>query len=768
MDQNPPLFVPTAVYDSGGLSASRLAVGDLNGDGQPDLVVANQCHTCNPGSVGVLLGNRDGTFQPAVGYRSGGWNPWWIAIGDINGDGKPDLVAANFGNTVGVLLGNGNGTFQAPVVYSSGGYETFSVAIGDVNGDRMPDLAVASWCPRDVTCTNGVVAVMLGNGDGTFQTPVVYSSGGYQAYSVAIRDVNGDGKPDLIASNNCYDAGNCSNGGVGVLLGNGDGTFQAAASYSGGGSGTESVAVGDVNGDGQPDLITANGCVGFNVCDNGVVGVLLGNGDGSFQSPIAYSSGGAKAFSVAIADVNGDGHPDIAVTNVNANSVGVLLGVGDGTFQPAVTFDSGGYADYSIAIADVNGDTLPDLLVANVCEHYCADGSGEGAVGVLLNNRLGLHISTVTTLISAPNPSVFGQAVILTAQPSSSGGTPTGIVTLFEGSTIVGNATLVNGTASLSVSSQVVGAHSITAKYQGSLKFNPSMSAPINQVVNMALTTTSVASSLNPAGIHKSVTYTATMTGQYGGAVAGTVMFQDGGSTIATVAVANNRAAFSATYTRGGIHAISAVYSGNANNVASTSATLTEYVAAFSSKTAVITSGSPSYAGLPVTFTATVTSAKGIIPDGEVVTFYDGTATMASATMAGGRASYTTSTLSVKTHSIKATYAGDTSFLPSTGGVTQIIVKYPTTTALISLPNPSTYRQPVTFTAKVTSSGPTATGKVWFKDGTTGIGTVTLCGGVATLTKSTLAIGTHPITAQYLGDGASAKSTSSILSQVVQ
>jgi hypothetical protein len=150
------------------------------------------------------------------------------------------------------------------------------------------------------------------------------------------------------------------------------------------------------------------------------------------------------------------------------------------------------------------------------------------------------------------------------------------------------------------------------------------------------------------------------------------------------------------------------------------------------------------------------------------VTFYDGTSALGSVTLAGGTAAYTTSSLSAKEHIIKAAYAGDKKFRPSGGTVTQIVNKYTTTTTLTSRPNPSNHGQVVTFTATVTSAGPTPTGKVTFKDGTTVIGSATLSGSVAKLTDSTLAVGGHPITAQYLGDAASSKSTSAVLNQVVQ
>jgi hypothetical protein len=213
---------------------------------------------------------------------------------------------------------------------------------------------------------------------------------------------------------------------------------------------------------------------------------------------------------------------------------------------------------------------------------------------------------------------------------------------------------------------------------------------------------------------------------------------------------------------------ITATYSGDADNATSTSATLTEYVGLVPTKTVLTTSGSPSFIGQPVTFTATVTWTYGTVPDGELVTFFDGTTTLGTGATAGGVATFTTSSLALATHTIKATYPGDAEFKPSSGAVQQVVNKSPTTTTLSSSLNPSQFGQAVTFTAHVTSSGPTPTGTVQFLDGTIGIGQVTLSGGVAELTKSNLAVGTHPITAHYNGDANSSTSTSPVVNQVVQ
>jgi hypothetical protein len=345
-------FQTAVPYGSGGwqYDGDSVMVADVNGDGKPDIVVANNCgnsnNNCPNGTVGVLLGNGDGTFQTAVPYNSGGYYAYSVAVADVNGDGKPDLLVANYcdngsdcnegtGNgLVGVLLGNGDGTFQTAVAYGSGGYGAYSVAVADVNGDGKPDLLVANNCAgTNSNCPNGTVGVLLGNGDGTFQTAVPYGSGGWEAESVAVADVNGDGKPDLVVANECASSNNCANGTVGVLLGDGDGTFQTAVPFGSGGVEAMSVAVADVNGDSKPDLVVANcGSSCGRAEGDSVVGVLLGNGDGTFQTAVPFGSGGVEAMSVAVADVNEDSKPDLVVANECASSnncangtVGVLI-----------------------------------------------------------------------------------------------------------------------------------------------------------------------------------------------------------------------------------------------------------------------------------------------------------------------------------------------------------------------------------------------------------------------------------------------------------
>jgi len=378
-------FLPPVQFISGGFEPTALAIGDVNCDQHPDIVVGHHCSSfdacLDASTVGLLLGNGDGTFQPAVTYSSRVPGIVSLAISDVNGDNTPDLIIAgcgpvsttclNFTNSiVGILLGNGDGTFQPPVTYDSGSIDATSIAVADLNGDGKPDVVVTHVCDN---CSEGTVSVLSGNGDGSFGSPVTYSSGGSVATSIAIRDVNGDGKPDLLVANGyaCSDPRCDTPGVVGVLLGNGDGTFQSAVSYSTGGRFAAWVVVADVNSDGKADLLVANdlsdgGDCGLTCVSS--IGVLLGNGDGTFQVPKAYETAGCCAFSIVATDLNGDGKTDVAVAHLQNANVAILLGNGDGTLQPPVILNVGNGMENTglLAVGDLDRNRMPDLVTAGV------------------------------------------------------------------------------------------------------------------------------------------------------------------------------------------------------------------------------------------------------------------------------------------------------------------------------------------------------------------------------------------------------------------
>jgi hypothetical protein len=556
-------FRPVQTYESGGPNSTAIAVADVNGDGKPDILVGNSPFGASLSSIGVLLGNGDGTFQSAKTYGTGGHGVTSIAVADINGDGRPDVLVAQL-EGVAVLLGNGDGSFQGPVIYPTNSpFGNSGVAVADVNADNHPDLLVA--------LAEGGVGVLLGNGDGTFGAAQAYASGGVFADSIAVSDVNRDGKLDLLVNN-----GNSfffRGGNVGVLLGNGDGTFQQARTYDtrgfDGGFGG-SIAVADVNGDGNPDVIAANNCASPFNCFATPVAVLLGNGDGTFQTAKIHESGRRFADAVAVADINRDGIPDLlvayqcAVGPCDRGSVQLLLGNGDGTFfLPASGNIPGGPDAVSIAVADVNGDGTADVFVARA----------DSTIGVLLS-----LFTTTTHVSSSLNPSVYGQAVMLTATVESNGPVaPTGTVLFRNGKVVVGSATVTGNVAALTTTHLPAGALSLTARYTGDELSAKSTSTPISQAVTQATTVTAIQSSLNPSVQGQLVEFTATVTSPTA-KVTGTVTFTAGTTTLGTVALGGKgKARFATTTLPHGRKKITATYNGT-NNISGSAASLTQTV----------------------------------------------------------------------------------------------------------------------------------------------------------------------------------------------
>ena len=332
-----------------GSSVYSVVVADFNGDGHLDLAVTGGF------GLNILLGKGDGTFQVAGNYVAGDLASSGVAVGDFNGDGIPDLaVASSYPSTVSILLGNGDGSFLNGQTYAVGANPMF-VAVGDFNRDGNFDLAVAN--------SDGTVSILLGNGTGSFQAAQNYAVGGV-LWSIAVGDLNEDGIPDLVVAD--Y-GGDGENAGMSILLGNGDGTFQIAQSYTIGFT-PSFVVLGDFNADGH---------LGIAIVLGSIVLIQLGNGDSTFQAPVLYATG-SGGTAVAIGDFNGDGIPDLAVADAGDNTVSILIGKGDGSFQAArcYPYESStvavtGFSGHGIAVADFNGDGIPDLAVANGTRWPC-------------------------------------------------------------------------------------------------------------------------------------------------------------------------------------------------------------------------------------------------------------------------------------------------------------------------------------------------------------------------------------------------------------
>jgi len=710
--------IPTFGY-SYPLVGSSIVAADLNGDGLPDLVVTNQCGddpSCfSFGTVSVVLLTKSGINVGQTPISTGAYGPYSIAVGDVNGDGKPDLVVANacdssctFG-TVAVLLGNGDGTFQTAVNYSTGDFDAYSVALGDFNGDGLLDIAVANNnCPSGFNCTTaeGSVGILLGNGDGTFQTAQVLDSAGRDPDAIAVADLNGDGKLDLVVVNQC-DGGNCNSSAhsIAVMLGNGDGTFQAATTFDSGGYIPSSVNVKDMDGDGNLDLVIANNCEDVSICQSGMLGILLGNGDGSFQDPQRYVTFGSLSVAATVADFNKDGGLDVAVA-----------------------------------------DSCPNC--------------GFGAVSIFLRN------TTTTTLTSSPSNPSYGTSATISSSVIGLQGTPTGSVTITEGASTLAILPLSSGQASFSIDNLPAGTHSLTATYSGDTSFPQSVSQPLTLIVSKANAACAVNSSLNPSLTLQGVLFTATVGPAVSSDVSGptgAINFYDGTTLMGSTSVSAaslNVVSFSA-----GSHSITTAYSGDANFTSCASSVLTQQVNLIGTQTTLTTSANPSLSGQALTLTATLTPAYPGNPSG-TVTFYDGTAVLGSGTVSGGVASFTTSALSTGAHSITAAYSGDQNFSGSTSTALNEAVQNGTATALVSSVNPSTYGQQVIFTATVTSTSGTPQGTVTFTANNKFLGTVKLISGTAILGVSSLNTGSTPILATYAGSNLFHGSTGTVV-QVV-
>ncbi len=325
-----------------------VAAGDLDGDGRLDLVTAN----ISSDNVSVLLGQGNGQFASQVPYAAGN-GPIAVAVGDLNGDGKLDVASANYyGHRAGVLLGNGDGTLQAAVQLVVPNNPR-SVRIADLNGDAKLDLVTANMGGDNVS-------VLLGNGDGTFQARADYAVGN-SPYAVAVGDLNGDGRPDLVAATAGTDRAS-------VLLGNGDGTFGAAVHYEVQDQ-PRDVALGDLDGDGRLDAVLLN-------AGSHSVSVLRGTGDGTLLPAVHYPTGGNDEYHLIAFALNGDARPDVAVASYGSSQLILFANLGDGTLGQRLNFGLGGNP-IGVVAGDFNGDAIQDLATANY---------GSGSVTVWLGN----------------------------------------------------------------------------------------------------------------------------------------------------------------------------------------------------------------------------------------------------------------------------------------------------------------------------------------------------------------------------------------------
>jgi large repetitive protein len=411
---------------------------------------------------------------------------------------------------------------------------------------------------------------------------------------------------------------------------------------------------------------------------------------------------------------------------------------------------NGGVATFSTSSLKVGSHSIT--------ASYAGDANDAPGASTPLPQVVSLVTSSVT-VSSSVNPSTPGQAVTFAAQVSPS--SATGSITFMDGTTALGTAPLSGGQATLPPQTALIaGPHSITAVYSGDGTEAPSTSSPMTQTVSKLTAGVTLASSANPSLVGQAVTFIAQVTPT---SATGSVQFFDGTVSLGKANLTGGTATLPSPPLAAGSHSITAVYSGDGTNAASTSAALPQTVSKVNTTVTVNSSLNPSTLGVSVTFVATVTpsSATGSVQ------FTDGATSLGVGTLSGGKASTPSTTLAVGAHLITATYSGDATNAPSVSvTISQTVNKVASTVTLTPSVNPSTFGQPTTFTANVTPGS--ATGNVQFMDGAVNLGTVAVNGGIATLTPTPpLAAGTHSITAIYSGDGNTGSSTSATVAQTV-
>jgi hypothetical protein len=424
-------FGPMAVYTttaSGGANQGPfdVKVADVNGDGFLDLITAE-----TEAGVGVLLGLAGNLYAPATTYAVGprtGINAGatHVVLGDVTGDGRLDIVATTLDDLV-VLPGLSNGSFGPYVTYPIGlGVRPVRVALNDLNADGRLDIVTTNDVSNaGINPSQYAVGVLLARAGGGFMPAVTYPSiPNSTPNAVAVGDVTGDGRPDIVVT--CYFPGVPED--VAILVGQAGGGFAAPMAYDCGRtvSSLWNVALADTNGDGRLDIIVNN--VSDNVTQAQSVGVLLGLPGGAFGAPTAYAMGGG-GLGLAVGDATNDGLPDIVVANTNTSCIGVLPGQAGGGFGPVATYSAGftnnttsgaGGRPYGVALADLNGDGRTDLISANA-----------------MTREVGVFLALAPPTLSGSSPASGGPGSVVAL-------TGTGLV----GTTLISFAGTANNTVS--------------------------------------------------------------------------------------------------------------------------------------------------------------------------------------------------------------------------------------------------------------------------------------------------------------------------------
>ncbi len=574
--------LPTNAYQQSTVTTipnGQPSIGDFNGDGKPDLVV-----TILPNVTSILLSNGDTTFRQGstvAGIAFG--------VGDFNADGVDDVVLRDFttpNNDISVRLGRTDGTLGTPVVVDHA--QVFYAAVGDLNGDGKPDLILTGM---------GFYHVLLGNGDGTFQPAVSYTLNELQGPPPPripfLADFNGDGITDLALPNPSAVAP-----GVDVLLGNGDGTFHSFSSTPTPNS--ISIAMRDFNGDGKPDFVVTT-AGGFNI--------LLGNGDGTFQTVVNHVA--TSLSSIVIGDFNGDGKLDLGIShgpnNFTVNSgFSLWFGNGDGTFQlppkelctiapvPCQSvsplfadFNSDGRQDFVYvnapgSISMLLGAATPDLTITLTHNGNFSPGSSGPSYTITVSNLLFASAAGSVMVADTLPPGVTATAI------SGGGGWRCTLANLTCTNTdgLAAGASFPPITINVNVAANVPGIITNSATVSGGGDTSPANNTAADTII-VRTGSTSLASSSSSVSLGQPVTLTATLTP----GSTGTVTFFDGASGLGTSPVLSGQASLTSSLLGSGTHSVHAHFTPDAASL---------YAPSDSANITLIVTQSPANGFLPV------------------------------------------------------------------------------------------------------------------------------------------------------------------------
>jgi len=782
----------------------------------------------------ILLGNGDGTFTPTPTPPTVGNQPSYMTAGDFNGDGLIDLAVSNMGDgTVTILMGNGDGTFTSTTTPPTTGAEPQGIIAADFNGDGALDLAV-------VNQNDGTVSILLNQNcpsvtplNCTFATSKPPTRVGNSPMAIATADLNGDGILDLVIANSADNT-------ISVLLGNGSGGFTAVVPQNPQNFATPprpmSLALADVNGDGRVDVVTFGG--GYSVMLQSTVAAIgltasnppvipfgqqiyltatvsrpaafpfLPTGTVSFMdgatslATVSLDSSGQVVYQTSTlstgthqitAVYSGDyyyvanGSAPLTQTVLQTQSYTVLAssanpsGAGQGVaFVATIQLPSYLTATGTVTFQDLSTSTsLGTATVSNNSAQIAVSNLSNGTHSILATysgdvnftsstSRLSQTVSQATTTLSLSSnlsASSYSQTVNLTAtvQPSYAGGSATGTVSFYDNGTLWQTAPVLNNVAQIPVTGFAVGSHSLTAVYGGDTNFTGSSASAIPLVVSQAATTVALVSNANPSIYGQSVTYTATVGLSFNGSTpSGAITFYDGTTILWSGYLSKGTAQFTVSSATAGSHSVTAQYGGTANFTASTSPVLTQTVNQAPTTLGVSSSANPSSYGQSVTLYATLQTTYNLLSNGGTVTFTDNGTQLGTAPIQGSATvSITTTSLGVGARTITAKYSGDSNLLASTGTLAQTVNPAATATTISSSSYTPAFGQSITLTANVKPTlGNTPTGTITFMDRTTTLGTAPLTNNTASFSISTLTAGTHYISAQYSGDADSAASTS--------